>query len=57
MYRIAGITNMSFKNKIKRLFLRKQLSQLIEKGDILKKQANQKTLVLIQGQLRPMFFD
>ena len=44
MYRIAGITNMSFKNKIKRLFLRKQLSQLIEKGDILKKQANQKSL-------------
>lgn len=56
MYRIAGITNMSFKNKIKRLFLRKQLSQLIEKGDILKKQANQKTLALIVPELRPSLF-
>ena len=53
MYRLYGISYMSVKNKIKKYVLRKKLAQLIKRGDVLKKQANQKSLGLIVDEIRP----
>lgn len=53
MYRLYGISYMSVKNKIKKYLLRKKLAQLIKRGDVLKKQANQKSLALIVDEIRP----